>query len=135
MDFKKRIENLLTEYETPFVSESLFMSEINAPWAKKDDEHGFEDLKTEYFDDDYEKFLNEEAKSKIKKDWEGIQIKYCDDYGGEDQGSDYWSVYAFTDGQETVYVKTQGWYASYEGSTYEDWTIVSPKTKEMVVYE
>ena len=49
-----------------------------------------------------------------------INFKLEDRYGGEDQGSDYWSVYSFTDGKEVVLIKFDGWYASYDGSTYEE---------------
>jgi hypothetical protein len=49
-----------------------------------------------------------------------INFKLEDRYGGEDQGSDYWSVYSFTDGMQVVFIKFDGYYASYDGSTYEE---------------
>lgn len=56
-----------------------------------------------------------------------LQVDFVDSYGGEEQGKDYWAVYSFTDGQEVVYVQFDGWYASYNGSEYEEWFFVEPK--------
>jgi ABC-type glycerol-3-phosphate transport system substrate-binding protein len=49
-----------------------------------------------------------------------INFKLEDRYGGEDQGNDYWSVYSFTDGMQVVFIKFDGYYASYDGSTFEE---------------
>ena len=65
----------------------------------------------------------------------GITCKCVDNYDGEDQGSDYWSVYSFTKDNETVYVKFQGWYASHYGSEYQSWSFVEPKQKTVTVFE
>lgn len=65
----------------------------------------------------------------------GISFEEVDRYGGEDQGSDYWSVYSFTDGMEVVFIQFQGWYASYEGSTYEEFYEVTPVEKTITVFE
>jgi hypothetical protein len=65
----------------------------------------------------------------------GIAFEEVDRYGGEDQGSDYWSVYSFTDGMQVVFIKFQGWYASYEGSTYEEFFEVTPVEKTITVFE
>lgn len=66
-----------------------------------------------------------------------ISFEFVEHYGGEDQGSDYWTVYKFTDNNtgEEVYIKFDGWYASYEGATYENCFVVQPKEKTVVVYE
>lgn len=66
---------------------------------------------------------------------EGITFEQADRYGGEDQGSDYWSVYSFTDGMEVVFIQFQGWYASYEGSTYQEFYEVQPVEKTITVFE
>ena len=71
---------------------------------------------------------------KLLKD-EKITFKEVDRYGGEDQGSDYWSVYSFTDGMQVVFIQFQGWYASYEGSTYEEFYEVQPVEKTITVFE
>lgn len=64
-----------------------------------------------------------------------ISFEEVDRYGGEDQGADYWSVYSFTDGTEVVFIKFEGWYASYEGSTYEKFYEVKPVEKTITVFE
>ena len=71
---------------------------------------------------------------KVLKD-QNITFQFVDRYGGEDQGSDYWSVYSFTDGMEVVFIQFQGWYASYEGSTYEEFFEVTPVEKTITVFE
>lgn len=65
----------------------------------------------------------------------GITFQFVDRYGGEDQGSNYWSVYSFTDGMQVVFIQFQGWYASYEGSTYEEFFEVTPVEKTITVFE
>lgn len=64
-----------------------------------------------------------------------IRFEFVDRYGGEDQGSDYWSVYSFSDGMQVVFIKFDGWYASYDGSTYEEFYEVQPVEKTITVFE
>jgi hypothetical protein len=64
-----------------------------------------------------------------------ISFELVDRYGGEDQGTDYWSVYSFTDGMQVVFIKFDGWYASYDGSTYEEFYEVQPVEKTITVFE
>jgi hypothetical protein len=64
-----------------------------------------------------------------------INFELVDSYGGEDQGSDYWSVYSFTDGLQVVFIKFDGWYASHEGNTYEQFYEVKPVEKTITVFE
>ena len=66
-----------------------------------------------------------------KADELGITVDFVDNFGGEGQGDDYWSVYSFTDGDNVVYVQFDGWYASYNGSDYSEWFFV--ESKEVVV--
>jgi hypothetical protein len=75
-----------------------------------------------------------EADNNVLRD-EKITFKEVDRYGGEDQGSDYWSVYSFSDGMQVVFIQFQGWYASYEGSTYEEFFEVTPVEKTITVFE
>lgn len=57
-----------------------------------------------------------------------VTVEYMDSYGGEDQGSDYWSVYKFTfEGESPIFVKFDGHYYSYDGSTLDNWFLVEPK--------
>ena len=55
-------------------------------------------------------------------------------YGGEDQGSTYYSVIRFSDGTDEVFLKFYGWYASYDGANYEDFTRVYPKEVTRIEY-
>lgn len=63
-----------------------------------------------------------------------INYKHKDNHGGEGEGDQYWSVYSFTNGADVVYVKFNGWYASYDGSNFTDWFFVEPATVEVVQY-
>jgi hypothetical protein len=56
-----------------------------------------------------------------------ISFKHEDNFGGEGMGDHYWSVYSFSKGSEKVYVKFQGWYASYNGADYNEYFFVEPK--------
>lgn len=65
---------------------------------------------------------------------EMIDYKHENNFGGDGQGDDYWSVYSFTNGTDVVYVKFNGWYASYSGSEFSEWFFVEPKKVEVVQY-
>lgn len=65
----------------------------------------------------------------------GITLEYQDSFGGEGQGDQYWSVYKFTKNDKSVYVKFYGWYASYVGSEYMDYSFVEPAQKTITVYK
>lgn len=64
----------------------------------------------------------------------GIMTKLEDGYGGEGKGEDYWTVYEFSNGNESVYVQFDGWYASYNGSEVDDWFFVEPKEVKVVQF-
>lgn len=64
-----------------------------------------------------------------------LQVDLVDRYGGEEMGKEYWSVYSFTDGDHIVYVKFDGWYASYHGSEFVEWFFVEPKQVMKVEFE
>lgn len=56
----------------------------------------------------------------------GVLENYCkdvqciDQYGGEDKGSEYWSVIEFTTHDDLTFrVRFEGWYASYMGSEFQ----------------
>jgi len=65
---------------------------------------------------------------------QGISYTHVDNYGGEGQGDEYWSVYEFTRGKDNVYVKFSGWYQSYNGSEYDEYFFVEPKEKVVTEY-
>ena len=56
--------------------------------------------------------------------------------GGMDRGSDWWKVYHFV--KHDVYVKVSGWYASHDGTHFEDgWdacTEVQPQEEIVIRY-
>lgn len=56
-----------------------------------------------------------------------------DHYGGEDQGSEYWTVYKITrEGYADTYIKFDGYYDSWNGTEWhEHFNIVTPR-KRMV---
>lgn len=60
-----------------------------------------------------------------------------DQYGGEDKGSDWWSVKFFPD--HDIYIKVEGYYTSYDGTDFCDgWNScseVKPKEKTIIVYD
>lgn len=61
----------------------------------------------------------------------GITVELADSYGGEGMGDQYWCVYKFSRGDETEYLKFDGWYQSYNGAEYTNCFWV--KRKEVVV--
>lgn len=63
-----------------------------------------------------------------------VIVAHEDNHGGEGEGDDYWSVYSFTKGTEKVYVQFDGWYASYNGSEYNEWFFVVPKEVMVTQY-
>lgn len=64
----------------------------------------------------------------------GLTFEFEDRYGGEGQGDEYWSVYKFSRGEEFVYVKFDGWYASYNGAEFSEWYFVEPQEKVITVF-
>jgi hypothetical protein len=106
-----KVEQLLVAADWD-IKREFFNSEIGQP----------------YDDDNIVEFKQELANA-------GIRFEHADNYGGEDQGSDYWSVYSFTDGMQVVFIKFDGWYASYDGSTYEQFYEVKPVEKTITVFE
>ena len=66
-----------------------------------------------------------------------FEFKGVDSYGGENQGSDFYSVILIRNPDnhdEQYHIKFQGWYASYSGAEYDSWSFVEPKQKTLTVY-
>lgn len=83
------------------------------------------------FDEEYGKYDNEEEIAfKTAFQSSGIAYNFEDNYGGEDCGSEYWSVYKFTKDGESIYVKFEGSYYSYDGSTFDEWYFAKPVPKQ-----
>jgi hypothetical protein len=57
-----------------------------------------------------------------------------DNYGGEDQGYTYYAVWKFDTLEGPFYVKFYGWYASYDGASYEGFVEVKPREVTKVEY-
>ncbi len=111
-NLKQFVENLLRdEAYGDLIRDSLFHSEYNSEPSK--------------WDSDEEK----EVRAVLTDS--SVVCQHENNYGGEGQGDDYWSVYSFTRGDEMVYVKFNGWYASYNGAEFTEWLFVEPK--EMVI--
>jgi hypothetical protein len=114
-NLKEFVTNLLHDeaYED-LIYDVLFHSEYNSEPSEwdSDEEKGFRAALTEA----------------------GVVCQHEDNYGGEGQGDDYWSVYSFTRGDEKVYVKFNGWYASYNGAEFTEWFFVAPKEKVITVW-
>ena len=75
------------------------------------------------------------------EDWKSdglpFEHKCVDSYGGEGQGSDFYSAILIRNPDnhdEQYYIKFQGWYASYDGAEFTDWSFVEPKQKTITVY-
>lgn len=96
-----------------------------------------DDVCHDMFHDDYRQNGNYNDPDDIRDSYlnaNKITTKSVDHYGGEDQGSTYYTVYSFTDGKETLYVKFSGYYASHYGSEYQEWNYVTPKEKTVIEY-
>ena len=65
----------------------------------------------------------------------GITAELADQYGGEGKGDKYWTVYKFSNGNESVYVHFGGWYSSYNGSEFNEWFFVEPKEVQVVQFQ
>lgn len=89
---------------------------------------GIEDGYSKYDSDEITEFRNELSDA-------GITFAREDNYGGEDMGSEYWSVYSFTKGDTAVFVKFDGYYQSFDGSTYEDFTFVKPMPVQKIEWK
>lgn len=72
--------------------------------------------------------------TKINPDYQSIVAAHVDNYGGEDKGSEYWSVWKFTKDSEEVLVKFEGYYQSHYGTDFQDWNFVKTAQKMVTVY-
>jgi hypothetical protein len=94
------------------------------------------DIATEFFHEaewSLGKHATEENIQKFSPD--GWLVRLVAHHGGEGQGDDYWTVVSFENDIEIVYVKFHGWYASYEGSTFEGFKCVQPIVRTVTFYE
>ena len=133
-NLKQFVENLLRdEAYGDLIHDSLFHSEYNSEPSKwdSDEEKEFQAVLTDYG----VVCQHEEKEFQAALADSGVVCQHEDNYGGEGQGDDYWSVYSFTRGDEMVYVKFDGWYASYNGAEFTEWYFVEPKEKVITVFD
>ena len=101
----------------------------------------FKQLVTEYLNGNREVCKELMYEGGYDEDWESDELpfeyKSVDSYGGEDQGSDFYSVILIRNPDnhdEQYHIKFRGWYTSYDGAEYDNWSFVEPKQKTITVY-
>jgi hypothetical protein len=87
-----------------------------------------------WFNPEIEKYDDDEV-VEFKKSLMDFTVELEKQHGGEVEGEDYWSVYKFSQNGQDVYVKFQGWYASYAGSEFSEWFFVEPKQVVVTQFE
>lgn len=65
---------------------------------------------------------------------DGVEVKMVQQFGGEGSGDDFYAIYSFDDGNEKVYLKFSGWYASYHGAEFSSKYYVEPEERTITVY-
>lgn len=69
-------------------------------------------------------------------DSNGIHVEHVESFGGEGQGDTAWVVVKATRGDEVKFFRKDGYYASYDGFTWDGaFAEVTPKEKTVTVYE
>lgn len=63
-----------------------------------------------------------------------VTFNQAECHGGEGEGSQFWTVYEFTRNNEKVFIKFDGWYASYVGSEFDSMFQVEPREVMRVEY-
>ena len=79
-------------------------------------------------------YFNSDVDSTFEVEGKTITVVQVDSYGGEDQGEKYWKIYKFSCNGTDVFVKFDGSYYSYDGSTFERWFFVEPRIVEVTQY-
>jgi hypothetical protein len=64
----------------------------------------------------------------------GLVVTKVASHGGEGEGEDYWAVWEIKRGGEVTFARFEGFYSSYEGSTYEQMCEVTPRPVERIEY-
>lgn len=58
--------------------------------------------------------------------YDGVEINFVSGYDEDKEPIVIWSVFSFSKGSETVYVKFYGYQDYYDGGSYEGWEFVEP---------
>jgi len=108
-----------------------FIKEINELFNKADSS-----TLNDFFNSEAHESYTNKSTDLFKAELEvrDITLEYVYSFGGEDQGADYYSVYEFKKGTEVALVKFDGWYASYSGSEYSNFSFVKPEPTTVIVY-
>lgn len=98
------------------------------------------DVKSALFNQDFTPEFNrwdsdEDIEFKTKLQSENIIVEQVDHHGGEGEGEEYWTVWSFSNANEVVYIKFDGTYMSYDGSTYDEFYEVQAVERLVTFYE
>ena len=63
----------------------------------------------------------------------GFTITRIDEWGGENQGSEYGYVFKFSNGNIEFYLRCDGHYSSWDATEWMESSIVSPQPKQVTV--
>ena len=101
----------------------------------------FKQQVTDYLNSNREVCVDLTYEAFYVEDWESdalpFEYKGVDSHGGEGQGSDFYSVILVRNPDnhdEQYHIKFQGWYTSYAGAEYDEWSFVEPKQKTITIY-
>lgn len=87
------------------------------------------DLAPEFMHGDHYEFVQDDH-----PELTDVKFDLKDNYGGEDMGAEYYSVWQFTKGSEVVFIRFDGYYSSYNGADYQDFKFVKPQLVERIEY-
>lgn len=90
------------------------------------------------FETQYNKFFNDAMSGDINEELfgdKGIIVTNVECIGGEGQGEEYYATYAFYKDKQFVYVRFSGYYQSYNGADYQDYTFVNPYVSVTIAYK
>jgi hypothetical protein len=108
--------------------------EVDAEDAEDYDEHWAElawSLKSEYI------WTPTGREEKVPGQTVGdIHVTCVENFGGEGKGDSRWVVFSFADATGTKYFRKDGYYASYDGSTWDgEFREVTPRQRQVTFYE
>lgn len=64
-----------------------------------------------------------------------ITLTIVDQYDGEGRGDTYWVVFSSDQNGREKFYKVDGWYSSYEGRSFDDYTPTEVKRVPVQTYE
>jgi hypothetical protein len=99
------------------------------------DEAGHSTLESAFFHEEIDCGYGDDDELGDKLRNLSVAFECVEQHGGEGEGEDFYTVFKFTKDVETVFVKFQGWYQSYNGSEMTDWAFVTPKQVMVTIYE